>query len=111
MGEKIMILENGSQRISWARMLILASIMSFAGLIGAPFAASQTDTDKSAAADAATTDKDQTDLAVTVYNSDLALVRRPKARAAHRSVSSAIRRCGGDDQPSHCASAFAHQGR
>ncbi len=75
MGEKIMILENGSQRISWARMLILASIMSFAGLIGAPFAASQTDTDKSAAADAATTDKDQTDLAVTVYNSDLALVR------------------------------------
>jgi hypothetical protein len=69
------ILENGWQRILWARMLILTSIMSLAGLPGAPFAAAQTNAAKSAVADAATTDKDQTDLAVTVYNSDLALVR------------------------------------
>jgi hypothetical protein len=71
-----MTLKKCSSQFLWIRILILASFVAFAGLGGAEFAAAQTDaTAKSAVADASTTLKDQTDLAVTVYNSDLALVR------------------------------------
>ena len=70
-----MILKNCSRRFRWERILIVASVLAAGGLLGVRFAAAQTDAPKSETKDAATTLKDQTDLAVTVYNSDLALVR------------------------------------
>jgi hypothetical protein len=54
------------------RILLLAAVFAVPGV---EFAAAQVSDARAAAADAATTLKDQTDLAVTVYNSNLALVR------------------------------------
>jgi hypothetical protein len=68
-----MILKD-SRRFVSVRILTLASALALV-LPGVPLAAAQTDAPKSLGPDAATTLKDQTDLAVTVYNSDLALVR------------------------------------
>jgi hypothetical protein len=70
-----MILENCSRRFRWERILMVAAVLAAGGLLGVRFAAAQTDAPQSETKDAATTLKDQTDLAVTVYNSDLALVR------------------------------------
>jgi hypothetical protein len=57
------------------RILMVATVMAAASLPSVPFAAAQASDARGVATDAATTLKDQTDLAVTVYNSDLALVR------------------------------------
>ena len=54
------------------RILLLAAIFAVPGV---EFAAAQTSGAPATAIDAATTPKDQTDLAVTVYSSNLALVR------------------------------------
>jgi hypothetical protein len=69
------MIPKNSRRFLSARTLVLAFVLALAGLPGVPFAVAQTDPPKNSATDAATTLKDQTDLAVTVYNSGLALVR------------------------------------
>jgi hypothetical protein len=58
-----------------ARILMLAVALAIAGVTTVEFARAQASGARGAATDAATTLKDQTELAVTVYNSDLALVR------------------------------------
>jgi hypothetical protein len=69
-----MILKNARPLLR-AAILIFTSVVALAVAPTVPFARAQTDPPQSAATDSATTLKDQTDLAVTVYNSDLALVR------------------------------------
>ncbi len=62
-------------RLRLTRILVLAMVLAVAGLPAMEFARGQASGARDPATDAATTLKDQTELAVTVYNSDLALVR------------------------------------
>jgi hypothetical protein len=66
---------NSDSQLRRVRILMLAAVIAVAGLPDVEFARAQARGARGAATDAATTLKDQTDLAVTVYNSDLALVR------------------------------------
>src|SRR6202050_601268 len=62
-------------RLRLTRILVLAMVLAVAGLPAVESAGGQASGARDPATDAATTLKDQTDLAVTEYNSDLALVR------------------------------------
>ena len=62
-------------RLRLARILVLAMVLAVGGSPAVQFAGGQADDARGTATDAATTLQDQTELAVTVYNSDVALVR------------------------------------
>jgi hypothetical protein len=71
----MLVLDVHSDLRSRLRILMFAAVMAAATVPGVEFAAAQATAAHGAATGAATTLKDQTDLSVTVYNSDLALVR------------------------------------
>jgi hypothetical protein len=66
---------NSDSQLRRVRILMLAAVIAAAAVPGVESTATQASGARIAATNAATTLKDQTDLAVTVYNSDLALVR------------------------------------